>query len=106
MKRNVFVISVVLVLLASACAPQGTPTANPVDIQNTAAAAAFTMVAQTQAAIPTATPLPPTETASPIPLPTDTPFLLPTQEGTVTTDTGLPTAAPGLATAAGLPTNM
>lgn len=97
MKRNVLVTSLVLILLASACAPQGTPTANPADIQNTAIAAAATMVAQTLAAVPTATSLPPTETASPIPLPTDTPFALPTQEG-VSTES--------VATVAGFPTNL
>lgn len=97
MKRNVLITSLVLILLASACAPQGTPTANPADIQNTAIAAAATMVAQTLAAIPTATPLPPTETASPIPLPTNTPFPLPTQAGTGTE---------GAASVPGLPTSM
>src|SRR5574339_1287227 len=97
MKRNVLVTSLVLILVASACAPQGTPTANPADIQNTAVAPAATMVAQTLAAVPTNTPFPPTETASPIPLPTDTPFALPTQEGAATS-AGLPTTAAGLAT--------
>lgn len=97
MKRNVLVTGLVLIFLASACAPQGTPTTNPADIQNTAIAAAATMVAQTLAAVPTATPLPPTETASPIPLPTDTPFLLPTQEG-ISTESA--------STVVGFPTNM
>jgi hypothetical protein len=97
MKRNVLITSLVLILLASACAPQGTPTANPADIQNTAIAAAATMVAQTLAAVPTATPLPPTETASPIPLPTNTPVPLPTQAGTGTE---------GAVPVPGLPTNI
>jgi hypothetical protein len=43
------------------------------------------MVAQTQAAIPTATPLPPTETPTTTPLPTDTPVALPTLEVSPTT---------------------
>jgi hypothetical protein len=38
-----------------------------VDLQNTAAAVAFTMVAQTQAALPTATPPPPTATSTETP---------------------------------------
>jgi hypothetical protein len=42
------------------------------------------MVAQTQAAIPTATPLPPTEAPTSTPLPTDTPVALPTLEVTAT----------------------
>jgi hypothetical protein len=58
-----------------------------VDVQNTAVAAALTMVAQTQAAIPTATPLPPTETATQTPLPTDTPVPQPTLNVTFTSTT-------------------
>ena len=91
MKRNVSIIGVVLILLMSACAPQAAPTANPVDVQHTAEAGAFTMVAETQAAQPTATPVPSTETLSPVPL-TNTPPPLPTLSGTqVATVTGIPT---------------
>ena len=97
MKRNVFVICVVFLLFASACAPQSAPTANPVDVQNTAQAAAFTMVAATQQAVPTATPVPPTEIPSETPLPSLTPIPLPTQEG-------LPTATGGAVVPTGLPT--
>ena len=96
MKRNVLVISIVLILLASACAPKATPTANPADIAATAQAAAFTMVAQTQQALPTNTPVP-TETASPIPSPTNTPPSLPTLATTPETPVpgvALPTALP------------
>jgi hypothetical protein len=78
---------VALTLIISACGAPAAPTVNPVDVQNTAVAAAFTMVAQTQAAIPTATPLPPTETPTETPLPTNTP--LPTLDVTLT-----PTVAP------------
>ncbi len=67
-----------IALITSACAPQAAPTMNAADVQSTAVAAAFTMVAQTQAAIPTATPLPPTDTPTVTPLPTDTPVALPT----------------------------
>jgi hypothetical protein len=67
------IMGVVLSLAASACAPQATPTTNPLDIQHTAEAAAFTMVAQTEEAIPTATPFPPTEPPSPTLVPTLTP---------------------------------
>jgi len=70
----------VFVMILSACGANATPTVNPVDIQNTAVAAAFTMVAETQAAIPTATPIPPTDTATPTQLPTNTPLPLPTLE--------------------------
>ncbi|HEX2997980.1 MAG TPA: hypothetical protein VHP14_24360 [Anaerolineales bacterium] len=106
MKRNVLVISTVLVLLASACTPAGTPTVNPADIAGTAQAAAYTMVALTQQAIPTNT-LIPTETASPIPLPTDTPPPLPTQGSMdtalpgVTIPTTLPTFTPQIPSSSG-----
>jgi hypothetical protein len=74
-----------IVSIAGACAPQAAPTINAADVQSTAAAAAFTMVAQTQAAIPTATPLPPTESPTETPLPTNTSVALPTLEVTSTT---------------------
>lgn len=83
----------VFILLVSACAPQGTPTANPVDIQHTAEAAALTMVAETQAALPTATPVPPTDTASPTLAPSSTPLPLPTSS-TAGTPGSLPANAP------------
>ena len=72
----------------SACGGQGTPTISAVDVQSTAVAAAFTIVAQTQAAIPTATPLPPTEIPSPTSLPTNTPLTLPTLAASPTTASG------------------
>ena len=78
MKRNALIMGVVLSLAASACGPQATPTANPLDIQHTAEAAAFTMVAQTEEAIPTETLVPSTETPSPTPVPTLTPIPSPT----------------------------
>lgn len=86
-------------LLANACAPQATPTVDPADVQQTAQAAAFTMVAETQQALPTATPVPPTATVPP--LPTNTPPPLPTldTQGTAVTPaagTLLPTALPTL----------
>ncbi|MCC6261815.1 MAG: hypothetical protein IT311_13225 [Anaerolineales bacterium] len=75
-------------LLLSACGAQGTPTLAPVDISNTAFAAAFTNVAQTQEAIPTNTPVPPTETPTNTPEPTFTAPPPPTLEQLVS----LPTA--------------
>jgi hypothetical protein len=79
MKHLKFIAILFLIaLIASACAPQAAPTMNAADVQSTAAAAAYTMVAQTQAAIPTATPLPPTEPPTNTPLPTNTPVALPT----------------------------
>ncbi len=67
-------------IFLSACAPQGTPTMSSADVQGTAVSSAWTMVAMTQLAIPTATPIPPTDTPSPTLFPTETPLPLPTQE--------------------------
>lgn len=87
MKRFSIISSLVtaISLILSACAAEAAPTINPADVQSTAVAAAFTIVAETQAAIPTDTALPPTETASPTPMATDTPISLPTLEATSTT---------------------
>jgi hypothetical protein len=91
MKSKVLSIVVAALLLLSACAPQATPTANPLDVQHTAEAAALTMVAQTQAAIPTNTPFP-TETATPLPSPTPIASLTLTSDPfAVNTPTGIPT---------------
>jgi len=65
--------------LTSACGPEPEPTLSAADVQGTAVAAAWTMVAETQAALPTATPIPPTDTPVPTLPPTSTPIPLPTQ---------------------------
>jgi hypothetical protein len=77
---------VMLTLIISACGSQATPppTLSALDLQSTAAAVAFTMIAETQAAIPTATPIPPTATFTNTPLPTDTPLALPSSGVTLT----------------------
>jgi len=93
MNRNILLIGVVFMLLVSACAPQATPTAAPVDIQHTAEAAALTMVAETQAAVPTASPVPPTDTASPTLPPSSTPLPLSTSGTPGTVLPGLPTTS-------------
>jgi hypothetical protein len=88
MKRLSILTILVLAMLISACgAEPPPPTINAADVQNTAIAAAMTMVAQTQAAIPTATLPPPTETPTETPLPTDTPLPLPTLNVTFTSTT-------------------
>lgn len=49
----------VFTLIVSACgAPPATPTVNPIDIENTMVSEIVTMLAETHAAIPTATPSP------------------------------------------------
>jgi hypothetical protein len=88
----------VMTMMISACGAQPVPTTNPADVQLTAVAAAFTIVAETQAAIPTDTPLPPTETASPTSLPTNTAVSLPTLGGPTLGATFTPAAASGAAT--------
>ena len=76
-----------ITLILSACGAresQATPTVNPVDLQSTMVAAASTLVAETQAAIPTATPPPPTATATNTPAFTATIPPLPTLGATFT----------------------
>lgn len=95
-----FAVVAAIAVIASACGAPAAPTVNPVDVQNTAVAAAMTMVAQTQAAIPTVTPLPPTETPTETPAVTDTPLPLPTLEVTLA-----PTTAPTTSSGGGDPCN-
>src|SRR3990172_6568874 len=78
MIKKILPILLALSVLLTACGAQGTPTMSPADVEGTAVSAAWTMVAATQNAIPTITPLPPTEIPSPSPLPTFTPLALPT----------------------------
>ena len=87
MIKKTVVICAIVGLIASACAPQQSPTISPLDVQHTAEAAAFTMIAQTQEAIPTATQVPPTETPSPTPLPTETIPSSPTLDPSIPTET-------------------
>ena len=85
MKHFTKITSIVLAaIVLSACGEQPTPTMSVADVQSTAVSAAFTIVAQTQAAIPTATPLPPTATPTQTPLPTNTAAPLPTLAITLT----------------------
>jgi hypothetical protein len=97
MNRNLSIVGAVLILLASACSPKATPTMNSQDIQNTAEAAAFTVVAQTQEAQPTNTLLPPTATLTLTPLPTLTAPPAQTIDPALPTVPGLPTIAATLA---------
>jgi hypothetical protein len=87
MKRfSILTLLLVMTLILSACgarAAQATPTA-AVDIQSTIAAAAFTVIAKTQAALPTATVPPPTATFTDTPAPTNTSLPLPPSGATLT----------------------
>ncbi len=51
--KSILTINAVLVLLLSACGAKAVPTVNPAQVQASAVAAANTMVAMTQAAVPT-----------------------------------------------------
>ena len=92
MKRfSIFSITLVIVTLISACGGQpAEPTISAENIQSTAVAAAFTIVAETQAAIPTNTPIPPTETTVPTLTPTETPLPSSTPEGGIPISTSTP----------------
>ena len=91
MNSKVMSIAAVAILILSACAPNATPTTNPLDVQHTAEAAAVTMVAETQAAIPTNTPLP-TATFTPLATLTAIPSLTLTSDPSIVeTPTGIPT---------------
>lgn len=84
MKRFLIIISILAFALA-ACGSPSEPALDPAAVQGTAMAAAMTMVAGTQAAIPSATPIPPTIAPSATPFPSSTigPLGLTTPMGTL-----------------------
>jgi hypothetical protein len=94
--KALYIISIFMVVALAACGPTPEPTMSPADVQGTAVAAAWTVVAMTQVAIPTATLIPPTETPSPTALPTFTPLPPPTSEAFPTQSmfVGIPTNPP------------
>jgi len=93
MKKHLWASMAVLSLLINACGAQPSePTISADDIQSTSIAAAFTIVAETQAAIPTNTQIPPTDIPLPTLTPTDTPIPSPTIDPTLSTSTLAPTA--------------
>lgn len=99
MIKKIIPVMAIIAVLATACAAEpAVPTMSPEEVQGTAIAGALTIVAETQAAIPTATPLPPTETPSPTPLPTFTLEPSPTVDFSV-----IPTATQAPSTTSGNP---
>ena len=88
--KKITLILATLSFLLSACGGSPAADAPPVlsseDVQGTAMSMAWTMAAETIAAMPTATPVPPTETPTPIP-PTATMTLVPTLAQPVATIT-------------------
>ena len=93
---HVLMQAFVITLIISACgsAPQATPTVNLTDRQSTAIAAAVTNLAQTQAAIPTATLPLPTATAALPPIPTLGPTFTPNPDANLFTPTPAATSTP------------
>jgi hypothetical protein len=87
MKRTIVLPGLIASLILTACGAEQPPTLSSADVAGTAQAAAFTMVAQTHQAMPTDTPVPPTDTPTVTSLPTDTPVPSPT------VDPLLPTAS-------------
>ncbi len=61
-KITTTILVAILVLFLDACGAKPSPTVSAMDIADTAQAVVFTMIAETQTALPTATPLPPTAT--------------------------------------------
>jgi hypothetical protein len=72
MLKRILPVLFVLAVLLAACTPQSTPSIATADVQSTAVSIAWTMMAATQLANPTSTPLPPTETPT-LPTFTSTP---------------------------------
>jgi hypothetical protein len=70
--KYAWILTAIAALVLTACGSPAEPTMSPADVQGTAMAGAQTMVAETQAAIPTATPIPATETATVTSFPTAT----------------------------------
>ncbi|MFZ5910539.1 MAG: hypothetical protein ACOYYU_11030 [Chloroflexota bacterium] len=91
--KKILILALATAFLVGACGPEPEPTLSVADVQGTALAAAQTMIAETQAAIPTATPIPPTETASPTLAATNTPITMPTLVLPPTSAPVQPTAA-------------
>lgn len=70
-QKFLLAFSMLTMLVLSACG-EATPTLSAEDISNTAVAEAFAIVTLTQAALPTATPVPPTATFAPTQTPAPT----------------------------------
>ena len=90
MKRpRIVALILAIALVLSACRAEPVPTLDPADVQLTVVVEAFTLLAETQAAVPTSTPRPPTESPTPSPLP-------PTASQTPMTVLTLPATLPTL----------
>jgi len=102
-KKYLTILILSTVIAISACGgPAPTPTVSVIDLQNTAIAAAWTNVAMTQAALPTATasPIPPTPTLTftPFPTPTFQPLVIPPTATSSVNPCNLPIPIPAFGT--------
>ena len=70
--KPILFIAIALTFILSACGAKPVPTVDPAQVQASAVAAANTIVAMTQAAMPTQTPVPPTVASTDTPQPTPT----------------------------------
>jgi hypothetical protein len=85
MKRfSILTAVLAITLVMSACGANATPTQVVVNIEGTMAMAVLTSIAETQAAVPTSTPLPPTATFTDTPAVTATLPVMPTLGATFT----------------------
>ena len=105
MNKKILPILFVLTLVSSACGSNTPPTMSPADVQGTAVAAAWTMVAATQQSIPTNTSQPPTNTPSPTPPATFTPPVLSTSSIATSSLPGVLPTATRSSTTSGDPCN-
>ena len=94
-----------MALAISACGTQATATASSAEVQNTAIAAAFTVVAETQNALPTNTFAPPMAIPTETVQPTETWTPSPTVQALVSTKSVIPTFTPPAAPTSTNPCN-
>jgi predicted small lipoprotein YifL len=78
MKQKFFCTILILIILSLSACGSAEPTLNPEDQASTAVAEAWLIITQTQAALPTSTPIPPTNTPEPTLTPPPTIPILPT----------------------------
>ena len=95
--KPILIITILLTFMLSACGAKAVPTVDPAQVQASAVAAADTMVAMTQNAMPTQTPIPPTAA------PTDTQQPSPTIPplATIPVIAAQPTLAPAATSSGG-----
>jgi len=105
MNKRIISYIVLPALLGSGCGAQATPTISGEDVRNTAIVAAFTVVAETQNALPTNTLAPPTEISTETAQPTETLAPSPTLDTLLSTPTEIPTFTPPAPASSGDPCN-